>query len=115
MRRLSLALIICFWYTVIMVIQQTIKIPADRRVHLDWTLPETASVGTATVILDFPTMPDEETLRRQREAIKKCWGIAKHIGFSSDDLIANRRKDLELEEAKRRRLYPQEYQQEDQK
>jgi hypothetical protein len=89
-----------------MTIQKTIEIPADRRVHFDFELPETASVGPATVILDFPTVPDEETLRRQREAIEKGWGIAKHIGFSSDDLIANRRKDLELEKAKWRRLYP---------
>jgi hypothetical protein len=93
-----------------MTLQQTVDIPADRRVHFDWTLPETASVGPATVILEFPAVRDEETLRRQREAVKKCLGIAKHIGFSSDDLIANRRKDLALEEAKRRRLYPKKYQ-----
>jgi hypothetical protein len=48
-----------FWYSVSMTLQQTITIPADRRVHLDWTLPEVASVGTATVILDFPTVPDK--------------------------------------------------------
>jgi hypothetical protein len=88
-----------------MTLQQTINIPADRRIHFDWTLPETANIGPATVILEFPTIPDEETLRRQREAVKKGLGIAKHIGFSSDDLIANRRKDLELEEAKWQRLY----------
>jgi hypothetical protein len=91
-----------------MTIQQTIEIPADRRVHFDLTLPETASVGPATVILEFPVVRDEETLRRQREAVKKGLGIAKHIGFSSDDLLENRRKDLALEQAKWRRLYPQE-------
>jgi hypothetical protein len=37
-----------------MTLQQTITIPADRRLHLDWTLPEAASIGAATVILKFP-------------------------------------------------------------
>jgi hypothetical protein len=37
-----------------MTLQQTVTIPADRRLHLDWTLPETASVGAATVTLKFP-------------------------------------------------------------
>jgi hypothetical protein len=91
-----------------MTIQQTIEIPADRRVRLDFTLPEAASAGQATVILEFPTVRDAETLRRQREAVKKCLGIAKHIGFSSDDLIENRRKDLALEQAKWQRLHPKE-------
>jgi hypothetical protein len=91
-----------------MTLRQTINIAADRRVHFDFELPKTASVGSATVILEFPTVPDEETLCRQREAVKKGLGIAKHIGFSSDDLIANRCKDLELEAAKWQRLYGKE-------
>jgi hypothetical protein len=38
-----------------MTIEQTVEIPADRRLHLDFDLPMTASVGTAKVILEFPT------------------------------------------------------------
>jgi hypothetical protein len=36
-----------------MTLQQTIKIPADRRVHLDWTLPETWS-GDSVRFVIFP-------------------------------------------------------------
>jgi transposase len=73
-------------------LQQTIYIPVDRRVHLDWTLPETASVGSATVILEFPTVQDDETMR----------------GFSSDELLRNKRGKIALErvEKQRRLLKP---------
>jgi hypothetical protein len=43
-----------------MTIQQTVTIPADRRVYFD--LPETARIGTATVILEFPTTPAASAL-----------------------------------------------------
>jgi hypothetical protein len=36
-----------------MTIQQTIDIPASRKVHFDITLPEDALCGQAEVILDF--------------------------------------------------------------
>ena len=81
---------------------------------MDFDLPVTVPVGPAKVTLEFPDEavlagpPDDETLRRQREAVEKCWGIARHIGFSSDELLENRRGDLALEEAKRRRLFPPE-------
>jgi hypothetical protein len=37
-----------------MTLQQTVTIPADRRLYLDWTLPEAARIGAAIVILKFP-------------------------------------------------------------
>jgi hypothetical protein len=43
-----------------MTIEQTVEIPADRRLHLDLDLPETAE-GKATVIVRFPVQEDEET------------------------------------------------------
>jgi hypothetical protein len=59
-----------------MTLQQTVTIPADRRLHLDWTLPEMASVGQATVILEFPTMPTvpvvtEEEMNRRGKIVQE--------------------------------------------
>jgi hypothetical protein len=50
-----------------MTLQQTVTIPADRRLYLDWTLPETASVGPITVILEFPTV--DEGQRQKKETM----------------------------------------------
>jgi hypothetical protein len=94
-----------------MTLEQTITIPADRRVVID--VPETFSSSRISIILldlpkgDDPETQDAITIQRQKEAIKRCWGIAQHIGFSSDDLLRNRREDLALEEAKYRRLLPE--------
>jgi hypothetical protein len=40
-----------------MTIQQTIDIPANRKVHFDLVLPETVPCGRTDVILDFPNEP----------------------------------------------------------
>jgi len=92
-----------------MTIQQTIKITADRRVHLDWTLPETWTGDSvrfvifpveeeraeATVNPDVPA-PGHQLTPRQLAAIEKCDGIAKGI-LTSDDILESRRQDKELE------------------
>ena len=106
-----------------MTIEQTVEIPANHRLTLDVPReipPGKAVIAFTPVSSDFQSVdprpaapgtfngdrPDDETLRRQREAVEKCWGIARHIGFSSDELLENRREDLALEEAKDRRLFP---------
>jgi hypothetical protein len=43
-----------------MTLQQTVTIPADRRLHLDWTLPETASPGAAHVVLTITRIADKK-------------------------------------------------------
>jgi hypothetical protein len=40
----------CFWYTVVMTIQQTIEIPADRKVHFDVVLPDYVPRGQTQVV-----------------------------------------------------------------
>jgi hypothetical protein len=38
-----------------MVIEQTVEIPADRRIHLDFTVPESVAVsGRQRIIIEFP-------------------------------------------------------------
>ena len=72
---------------------------------MDIDLPHKVQAGPANVTIDISTLmpPDAETRRRQREAIKKCLGIAEGPGFSSDDLLRSRREDLAMEDAKFRR------------
>jgi hypothetical protein len=41
-----------------MVIEQTIEIPANRRVHLDFEVPQSIPAGRASVTVIFPS-PDE--------------------------------------------------------
>ncbi|MDR1174156.1 MAG: hypothetical protein LBK83_01630, partial [Treponema sp.] len=52
------------------------------------------------------TRPRRRLTERQRAAIEKCWGIAKGV-LSSDESLEMRREDFELEEAKYRRLFPE--------
>jgi hypothetical protein len=53
----------------------------------------------------IPEAPIRQRLtERQREAIEKCWGIAKGV-LSSDEILEWRREDKALEEAKYQRLY----------
>jgi hypothetical protein len=46
-------------YTLPMTIQQTVSIPADRRLHLD--LPETVKPGTAQIVLTITRIADKKT------------------------------------------------------
>ncbi|MDR3247965.1 MAG: hypothetical protein LBT39_04190 [Treponema sp.] len=42
-----------------MTIEQTVEIPADRQLHLDLSLPETAQArGMATVLVQFPSQAE---------------------------------------------------------
>ncbi|GHV47225.1 hypothetical protein AGMMS49546_36610 [Spirochaetia bacterium] len=89
-----------------MTFEQTVEIPASHRLRLDLEVPPEIPAGKA--ILTFtPAVVDIERRARTGDAIERCWGLAKRMGFTctSDDLLAERRKDLELEEAKYRRMF----------
>jgi hypothetical protein len=96
-----------------MTLQQTIDIPADRRVHFDWTLPETASVGPATVILEFSSdgIPKNmrekialERVRKQQSLLKPGENPLLALGGSCKGLVPekeeleNKRLDKLIEE-----------------
>jgi hypothetical protein len=88
-----------------MTIEQSVEIPADHRLVIE--VPPEIPAGRA--VLAFTSAEKERPRRRlterQRAAIKRCSGIAKGV-LSSDEALAMRREDLELEEAKYRRLFP---------
>jgi hypothetical protein len=94
-----------------MTIEQTVEIPASRKIHLDFEVPLSLPVGKARVALtvtpDEPLTADEASPRHlsHREAIERCRGIAKGSRFSSERLFENRRQDRELEEEQRRKLF----------
>jgi hypothetical protein len=62
-----------------MTIQQTINIPADRRLHLDFTLPETTPIGSAELKLTLKAkaldgklgIPIISWFERRREATQR--------------------------------------------
>ncbi|MDR1445848.1 MAG: hypothetical protein LBI90_03010, partial [Treponema sp.] len=89
-----------------MTIEQTVEIPANHRLIIE--VPPEIPAGRA--ILAFTSAGDtrlrHRLTERQRAAIEKCWGIAKGV-LSSDESLAMRREDLELEEAKYRRIFPE--------
>jgi hypothetical protein len=86
-----------------MTIEQTVEIPVDHRLTIE--VPPEIPAGRA--VLAFTpareTPPRHRLTERQRAAIEKCWGIAKGV-LSSDESLAMRREDLELEEAKSVRI-----------
>jgi hypothetical protein len=89
-----------------MTIEQTVEIPPDHRLVIE--VPPEIPAGRA-VIAFTPTgeaPPRRRLTERQKAAIEKCWGIAKGI-LSSDEALEMRREDLELEEAKYRRIFPE--------
>ncbi|MDR1128854.1 MAG: hypothetical protein LBL20_06040 [Treponema sp.] len=89
-----------------MTIEQTVEIPADHRLMIE-VPPE---IPAGKVVLAFTPAgeagPRRRLTERQRAAIEKCRGIAKGV-LSSDESLEMRREDFELEEAKYRRLFPE--------
>jgi hypothetical protein len=83
-----------------MTIEQTVEIQADRRLVME--LPREIPVGMAKV--EVTVTPAAPRRLSHREAIEKCWGIAKGV-LSSDEFLEMRRKDKELEDAQYRKMF----------
>ena len=95
-----------------MTVTQTVDIPANRRLTID--VPKEVPAGK-TVLIFKPVSDDSSHITAQgaidrdfgnttgidpAEAIDRCSGIAKRLGcpLSSDDFLAMRRLDKELED-----------------
>jgi hypothetical protein len=89
-----------------MTIEQTVEIPADHRLTIEGP-PEIPAGRAVLAFTPAGEMRSRHRLtERQRAAIEKCSGIAKGV-LSSDEVLEMRREDLELEEAKYRRIFPE--------
>ncbi|MDR1576170.1 MAG: hypothetical protein LBS37_09215 [Treponema sp.] len=89
-----------------MTIEQTVEVPAGRRITLDIP-PEFPAGKRVTVLVVAPDSVTPPRRRTPEEAIEYCRGLGKRLGvrLTSDDLIAMRREDQALEEAQYRRLF----------
>jgi hypothetical protein len=108
-----------------MTIEQTVEIPADHRLVID--VPREVPAGRAVLAFTPVSFPETETAETApekwvnplpdmakdsgltiKEALELGRGIAKRMGsrLTSDLSIEWRREDRELEEAKYRRMFP---------
>jgi hypothetical protein len=90
-----------------MTIEQTVKIPENRRLTIE--VPREIPVGEA--ILTFTPKSVEPANKKNaqvslKEAIETACNLAKNSRFSSEALFEERRKDRALDEAQFRRLFP---------
>lgn len=74
--------------------RQTIDIPANRKVHFDFVVPETVPCGKREVILDFPQEPGSY----KPGPLKSLRGILKGKGITGEEFEEMQREDLLLEE-----------------
>jgi len=91
-----------------MTITQTVEIPADRRVHLDFEVPREVPEGRTSIILQFPSPKQEKhkTTEELHASLERVRAILKDAPILSNESFEEmRRHDLELEEAKHRRLH----------
>ena len=86
----------------LMTIEQTVEIPASRRIFLD--LPFELPVGKAKITI---TSPAERLAANAHEEVTKLRGLAQKMGstLTVERFLEMRQEDLQLEEAKYRRFF----------
>ena len=91
------------YYVCFMTIEQTIEIPASRRIFLN--LPLDLPVGKAKITV---TPQTEKPAANVYEAAKSLKGLAKKMGstLTVEQFHEMQREDLRLEEEKYNRLFP---------
>jgi len=88
-----------------MTIEQTVAIPADRRLHLDFEVPREVSADKARVIIQFPVIKDsqpENTLRFTKETIDEMLQDCPHTRALTG--ILSGMGDVDLDEMRMERL-----------
>jgi len=80
-----------------MTITQTVEIPADRRITFD--LPRETPTGT-TAHFELIWFPVKKGTRNVETTIKEIQELCKDIPISVDSIREERRRDLEMEEAR---------------
>ncbi|MDR1839830.1 MAG: hypothetical protein LBQ93_09660 [Treponema sp.] len=87
-----------------MTIEQTVTIPADHRVHLDFEIPQEIPAGT-TAHFEFHWFPEKEAANSLDTVLGKIWELCKDSSLTVDSFLEMRRQDKELEENKYRRFF----------
>jgi hypothetical protein len=87
-----------------MTLEQTVEIPASRRLHLDFEVPVEIPVGKAKITI---TPQVEKPAENIHEAVKNLRGIAKKMGstLTVEHFLEMKREELRLEEENFQRLF----------
>jgi hypothetical protein len=86
-----------------MTIQQTVTIPADHRLHLDFEVPPQIPAG-ATARFELFWVPYKEG-NNLDAALEKIWALCKDAPITVDSFLEMRRRDNELEEDQYRQFF----------
>jgi len=80
-----------------MTIEQTVTIPADHRLRLDFEVPPQIPAG-ATARLELFWSPGKEAVFNLDTVLDKIWLLCKDSSLSVGSFLEMRRNDKELEE-----------------
>ena len=89
-----------------MTLTQTVEIPANRRVHLDFEIPQEVPTG-AIARLELVWSPEIEKAARKSEieaSLEKVQALLKDSPISVDSFLEERRRDDKLLEEKYKQL-----------
>jgi hypothetical protein len=87
-----------------MTIEQTVTIPADHRLHLDFEVPPQIPAG-ATARLELFWSPQNEAAKNLDTTLEEIHALCKNSSVSVDSFLEMRRHEVELEERQYRRLF----------
>ena len=85
-----------------MTIEQTVIIPADRRITIE--VPPEIPEG-ATASLELIWSPQKGKAESLDTALEKIWELCKDSPVTVDSFLETRRRDKELEESQYRRFF----------
>jgi hypothetical protein len=87
-----------------LLIEQTVIIPADHRLRLDFEVPPEIPAGT-TARLELFWSPYKETVNSLDSVLERIWKLCKDSSLTVDNFLEMRRRDKELEENQYRRFF----------
>jgi hypothetical protein len=87
-----------------MIIEQTVEVPADRRVYFD--VPREIPVG-ATARFELIWYPQKEAANTLDAVLKEIRSLCKNAPVTVDSFLEMRRQERELEEKQFRQFFPE--------
>jgi hypothetical protein len=85
-----------------MTIEQTVKIPADRRLHFE--VPREIPIG-ATARLEIHWYPRNEAANSLDATLEEIWALCEDAPVTVDSFLEERRRDNELKEVRYRHFF----------
>jgi len=85
-------------------IEQTVIIPADHRLRLDFEVPPEIPTG-ATARFELFWSPHKEAADNLDAALDRIWKLCEGSSLTVDSFLEMRHQDKKLEESKYRRFF----------